>query len=93
MAHRRLEEAPFLIDITDNEIKDYEIDGVVCLRGLFDQRWLQNLAVGVEKNFSDPGPDSMNYTPQGEPGRFYDDYCNWQRIDEYRDFITESPAR
>jgi len=92
MAHRRLEEAPFLIDITDNEIKDYEIDGVVCLRGLFDQRWLQNLAVGVEKNFSDPGPDSMNYTPQGEPGRFYDDYCNWQRIDEYRDFISESPA-
>ena len=32
------------------------------------------------------------YTPQGKPGGFYDDYCNWQRIDEYRDFVEHSPA-
>ena len=46
----------------------------------------------MEKNVAEPGPDGTIYTPEGQPGQFYDDYCNWQRIDEYRKFITDSPA-
>lgn len=32
------------------------------------------------------------YTPEGAPGKFYDDYCNWQRIDGYRSFVFNSPG-
>ena len=78
--------------ITQQEIDRFEKDGAVCLRGLFSTRWLERLAMGVEKNFSDPGPYNTVYSHPGSPGGFYDDYCNWQRIEEYRDFLQHSPA-
>ncbi len=78
--------------IPDSVVEEFERDGAVCLRGLFDTSWLETLAAGVEKNFADPGPDSTVYTPQGKPGGFYDDYCNWRRIPEYEDFVLNSPA-
>ena len=81
-----------MIEISPEQISTFAHDGAVCLRGLFKKEWLEQLALGLEKNLADPGPDGTIYTPEGQPGRFYDDYCNWQRIDEYREFITDSPA-
>ena len=78
--------------MTQQDIDQFARDGVVCLRVAFDGDWLERLATGVEKNFSDPGPYHTVYTDKDSPGGFYDDYCNWQRIDEYRDFIQHSPA-
>lgn len=78
--------------IPDAVVDEFECNGAVCLRGLFDRSWLDKLAVGLERNFANPGPDHTVYTKEGEPGGFYDDYCNWQRIDEYRDFVMHSPA-
>ncbi|MGI9335506.1 MAG: phytanoyl-CoA dioxygenase family protein [Gammaproteobacteria bacterium] len=80
------------LDIAETDLDAFTHDGAVCLRGLFDRSWLNRLAVGVVKNFADPGPDHTVYTQPGSPGGFYDDYCNWQRIDEYRDFFLHSPA-
>lgn len=71
---------------------EFRRNGAVCVRGQFESAWLDALAVGIDKNFAAPGPDHTVYTPAGQPGGFYDDYCNWQRIDEYRDFIEHSPA-
>ena len=81
-----------MIALSQALIDAYQGNGAVCVRGFFDQHWLDKLAVGLEKNFADPGPDNTVYTPAGKPGGFYDDYCNWQRIEEYRDFVMNSPA-
>ena len=70
----------------------FQRQGAVVVRGLFAHDWLERLAAGLERNFADPGPDHTVYTEAGKPGGFYDDYCNWQRIDEYRDFVMNSPA-
>ncbi len=78
--------------VTEKDIKDFETDGVVCLRGVFEAAWLEKLAAGLDKNFADPGPDGTMYTEKGGPGGFYDDYCNWRRIPEYRAFVLTSPA-
>jgi ectoine hydroxylase-related dioxygenase (phytanoyl-CoA dioxygenase family) len=67
-------------------------DGVVCLRGAFALRWLEVLAEGIERNMREPSPDACRYTPDGAPGAFYDDYCNWSRIPEYRAFAFDSPV-
>lgn len=80
------------MQLTEQQIADYQRDGAICLRGVFEARWLESLAIGVEKNFRDPGPYNTVYTDVDNPGGFYDDYCNWQRIDEYREYITDSPA-
>ncbi len=78
--------------MTPHDIDRFEQDGVVCLRGLFSTQWLERLATGVDKNFKDPGPYNTVYTDPDNPGGFYDDYCNWQRITEYQDFVQNSPA-
>lgn len=78
--------------VTQSDIVAFERDGAIVLRGVFDDHWLSSLAIGVEKNFSAPGPHSTVYTEPGKPGGFYDDYCNWQRFAEYEDFVRNSPA-
>lgn len=78
--------------VKDEEIEMFERDGAVCLRSVFKRHWLDSLARGVERNMADPSPDGVCYTPDGGPGGFCDDYCNWDRIDEYREFVFNSPA-
>ncbi len=84
-----------LARISGEHIEQFEQDGVICLRNVFATSWLAVLAKGVERNFAAPGPDSTMYTEAGKTGKagsFYDDYCNWQRIPEYKDFLLHSPA-
>jgi ectoine hydroxylase-related dioxygenase (phytanoyl-CoA dioxygenase family) len=76
--------------VTEREVEEFREKGVVCLRQLVDVAWLEVLARGVEKNLADPSPYGCRYTDEGSPGGFVDDYCNWQRISEYRDFVFES---
>ena len=76
--------------MTEREVEEFREKGVVCLRQLVDVAWLEVLARGVEKNLADPSPYGCRYTDESSPGGFVDDYCNWQRISEYRDFVFES---
>jgi ectoine hydroxylase-related dioxygenase (phytanoyl-CoA dioxygenase family) len=71
-------------------IEAYQRDGVTCLRGLVGMQWIETLREGVEANLRSPGPWSKSYTPQGNPGGFFGDYCNWQRIDAFRRFFFDS---
>ena len=74
-------------------LADYQKDGAVPLRGVISPEWIARLREGVEENLSHPGPYAKHYTPEGNPGRFFGDYCNWQRIGSYRDFFFESNAK
>lgn len=76
--------------LSKSDIETYRADGVTCLRHVVSSDWLRRLAAGVEKNLAEPGPFARYYTPDGNPGKFFGDYCNWQRIDEYRAFFHES---
>ncbi len=65
--------------------------GAICLRGAFEP-WVELLREGIERNHDEPGPYFSENVTAGESGRFWDDYCNWQRIPEFRKFLAESPA-
>jgi ectoine hydroxylase-related dioxygenase (phytanoyl-CoA dioxygenase family) len=71
---------------------DFQRDGAVCVRGAFGPDWLAALDAGIEENLAHPGPMAKTYTPDGKPGRFFGDYCNWRRIRPYGDFLLHSPA-
>ena len=71
-------------------VAGFRNDGVAVLRGLFAD-WVETLRAGVAANLHDPAPEARIYQGEGG-GRFLSDYCNWQRIPEYRDFIFASPA-
>ncbi len=77
--------------LTDDRVADFQRHGAVVLRGVFAD-WVDTLRRGVDRNIADPGPYTRGYTPEGKPGRFFGDYCNWRRFAEYEDFIRNSPA-
>ena len=71
-------------------IEGYRRDGVARLGQVIAPEWIERLRAGVEENMARPGPYAKLYTPAGQPGKFFGDYCNWQRIPEYRAFFVES---
>ena len=77
--------------IDDKACDAYASLGAICLRGAFTD-WIEVLREGIKRNHEQPGPYFSENVLDGDPGRFWDDYCNWQRIPEFHDFITESNA-
>jgi ectoine hydroxylase-related dioxygenase (phytanoyl-CoA dioxygenase family) len=77
--------------VSAGDILDYQRDGAVCLRGVFAD-WVDTIAAGIERNMREPGPYAAESVRSGEAGRFFDDYCNWQRIPEFRQLVEQSPA-
>ena len=76
--------------LSQNTIDDFQTNGATIIRGLF-KHWVEPLRRGIEKNIKQPGPFVRDYNEAGK-GRFFGDFCNWQRIEEYREFLFESPS-
>ena len=69
--------------ITPEHVETYQRDGVVLVKGLFADQ-VELLREGVARNMAEPGPYAAENLHDGEAGRFFDDYCNWERISEFR---------
>ncbi|WP_422048941.1 phytanoyl-CoA dioxygenase family protein [Shimia sp.] len=80
-----------MAQITQSDIDTFQTDGVVLIRGLFADH-VEALRAGVARNMDAPGPFASNNEKAGETGRFFDDYCNWQRIPEFQEVIETSQA-
>ena len=75
----------------DNAVAEaYALDGAVMIPGLFAEH-VEILRAGVARNMAEPGPYGAENTKAGDTGRFFDDYCNWTRIPEFR-AVMEDPA-
>ena len=79
------------VNISQAQIDAFQSDGVVLIKGLFAD-WVETIKAGIERNMSEPGPYAAENLKQGEAGRFFDDYCNWMRIPEFKQVIYESNA-
>ena len=71
------------IAVTDSDIAAFRADGAVVLRGPFAE-WVETLRAGVARNIEAPGPDARVYDGSPGKGRHFGDYCNWDRIPEFR---------
>ncbi len=76
--------------VSETVIEEFQRDGVAVLRGVFAD-WVRVLAEGLARNQREPSPTARYHTGDGKAA-FFNDYCNWDRIPEYRSFIYESPA-
>lgn len=77
--------------VTNKVIADYHAQGAVLLKGIFND-WVDALRVGIEKAIANPSEREKSYEKTAERAGFYNDFCNWQRFAELRDFIENSPA-
>lgn len=80
------------------QVAAFQADGAVCLPGLFAD-WVDVLVAGVDRNMANPSEFLNHYgtaaegrVAAGQQGLFFDDYCNWQRVIEFEQFVTESVA-
>jgi ectoine hydroxylase-related dioxygenase (phytanoyl-CoA dioxygenase family) len=80
---------PDSVQIDSATIQAFKSDGVVLIKGLF-RDWVDTIQSGINRNMANPGPYAAENLKPGEPGRFFDDYCNWQRIPEFEDVIRHS---
>ncbi len=74
-----------------DDVDQYAADGVVVLRGLFAD-WVEPLRRGVEQLMAHPSPLERSYQPADGSAPFFQDLCNWQRIEDFRAFVFESAA-
>lgn len=72
--------------VTEQIVADYQRDGAVLIKGLFAS-WIEVLRAGISRNMAEPGPYASENVTQGEGGRFFDDYCNWERIPEFAEVV------
>lgn len=77
--------------LNSSDIEAFQRNGVVLVKGLFAD-YVDELRVGIARNMEDPGPYAAENLKAGENGRFFDDYCNWQRIPEFEAVVRKSPA-
>jgi ectoine hydroxylase-related dioxygenase (phytanoyl-CoA dioxygenase family) len=79
-------------DVPEEDVKAFEHDGCVCLRGVFSGAWLERMRRATDQALGSPGPSAKVYTAPTEPGKFSSELGLWMRLDEFRRFALESPA-
>jgi ectoine hydroxylase-related dioxygenase (phytanoyl-CoA dioxygenase family) len=68
----------------------YQRDGCVVIRQALTRDDLAVLERGIEANLASPGALSAVASAADDPGRFIEDFCNWQRIAEYEFILKQS---
>jgi ectoine hydroxylase-related dioxygenase (phytanoyl-CoA dioxygenase family) len=76
---------------TEQEVTQFAEDGAVLLRGVF-AGWVEPLRAGVQRVMAEPSSLERTYRPTDGTAPFFQDFCNWTRIAEFRAFVFESPA-
>ena len=76
--------------LSQKQIDDYQNLGAIIIKGAFKD-WIEPLRNGFQKVLDNPSQHGRENVTENE-GRFFEDYCNWERIKEFKDCMFNSPA-
>ena len=76
--------------LANESIEAFQRDGAAPIYGAFSD-WVDTLTRGIDANIAAPSNIARIYDDD-DGRRFFGDYCSWNRIPEYRDFMLHSPA-
>ncbi len=78
--------------ISEQQIQDYQRDGVIVLRNYFTQPWLEKLASGIERCRLEPSSRSKIYVDDADSsGHLFFDARTVGEIDGFDGLMLESP--
>jgi ectoine hydroxylase-related dioxygenase (phytanoyl-CoA dioxygenase family) len=80
-----------LREITEEEVRTFWKDGVVCLRDVIDMEWIERTRVAFDRILEAPGPTDEILNPNGTPGRFAVGTFMWLQNDDFRALAFDSP--
>lgn len=78
--------------LSDEQIDEFDRDGVIIVRGLFSPDEVATIERGIERVLADPGPMFKVASQPDDPGRFVEDFCRWQEIEEIEEIAHTSRA-
>ncbi|MBL8312050.1 MAG: phytanoyl-CoA dioxygenase family protein [Burkholderiales bacterium] len=78
------------MNLSAHTLTAYQRDGAVVIRNALTPAEVAVLARGIEANLAAPGPLAAVASRTDDPGRFFEDFCNWQRIAEYESIMRDS---
>jgi ectoine hydroxylase-related dioxygenase (phytanoyl-CoA dioxygenase family) len=76
--------------VDESSIDSFLRDGAICIRQLFTPAEIALLRAGIDTNIAALSPRAIVASGKEDPGRFVEDFCNWQENSAYRSFIFES---
>ncbi len=80
-------------DLTDASLVEaFRRDGAICVRGAFSADEIVIAERGIERNLASPSERALVASRPDDPGRFFEDFCNWQRISELEELARGSAA-
>ena len=79
-------------EITDEEIDTFHADGVILLKAMFDDGWIELLKQGLGENCENPTHRARTWDRDASGHTMFWDSQAWQGIEEYQQFIFNSPA-
>jgi len=75
--------------VSNADIDDFRRHGAVVLRGVFSD-WIDTLRQGADFHIDNPSKGALIHKADSHQGQFLEDFCNWQRIPEYQNFVLNS---
>lgn len=78
--------------IADEDVATYHRDGVVLLRGMFDQEWIDLLNDGLDVQLAAGTARARVWDRDAEGRTMSWDSQAWLGVEQYRRFVFESPA-
>lgn len=82
-----MEQAAILSEAT---IAEYNRQGAVLLRQVLTSEEISSLQQGIDYNMKHPSHLAAIASDDDDPGQFFEDFCNWQRIESYRKIACHS---
>ena len=76
--------------LSEKQMKDYQIDGVIIVKDIFKDL-IEPLRKGFQRVLDKPSKHGRENVDDSNC-RFFEDYCNWERIKEFKDCMFNSPA-
>lgn len=77
--------------VDDAAIAAYQKDGAICLKQLLNADEIALLREGIEINLAALSECAKVASAKDDPGFFVEDFCNWQRIEQYEKVALASP--
>ena len=80
------------VTLTQAQIEEFESNGAILLKGVFDAKWVDVAQAGIRRTMEDPSEKSEMLRPVANEGGYFNDYCNWRKFPELVDYVYNSPA-
>ncbi|MEL7542883.1 MAG: phytanoyl-CoA dioxygenase family protein [Pseudomonadota bacterium] len=83
------------VDVSDglpgaDAVEAYNADGVICLRGAFDQAWLDTIEQGISQALNGASSDMTVVKSDDDKGHFSFSSQAWREVPPFKSFIFES---